>query len=75
MQRLQPANRFVDFPFLPAHSAQMYNLRLTSSVLKMEGTHYFIKGEKVKEPSAETKKNMHKHYAKHIEINSHFMLK
>jgi hypothetical protein len=55
-QRLHPADRFVDFPFLPAHSAQMYNLRLTSSVLKMEGTHYFIKGEEAKE-SSETKKH------------------
>lgn len=52
----------------------MYNLELTSSVLKMEGTHYFTKGEG-KKSRAETKNNMHKHYAKHIEINSHFMLK
>jgi hypothetical protein len=54
---------------------QMYNLRLTSSVLKMEGKgiYYFIKEEK--KAQQKQKKNMHKHYAKHIEINSHFMLK
>lgn len=51
----------------------MYNLKLTSSVLKMEGRYTLLyKGEKKQQKQ---KKNMHKHYAKHIEINSHFMLK
>lgn len=50
----------------------MYNLGLTSLVLKMEGWHYYFIKEKRQQKQ---KKNMHKHYAKHIEINSHFMLK
>lgn len=60
--------------FLPILQTQrMYNLKLTSSVLKMEGRYTLLyKGEKKQQKQ---KKNMHKHYAKHIEINSHFMLK
>lgn len=41
---------------------------LQAQQLKMEGMHYVYKVE-------EKKRNMHKHYAKHIEINSDFMLK
>ena len=54
----------------------MYNLQAYK--LKMEGTtsiYYFIKEGRGEKKQQKQKKNMHKHYAKHIEINSHFTLK